>query len=230
MRHAALIFCAGLFLSGCQQMAWKPGAGSSDLKSDTAICRGQVADEAAVPDCLQRRGWVIRQRPVASDEDVAEAAAETAESSEVESASAMPVAAPIAATGVQPASVQATAGQPTPAQSTTVQSTPVQSSTARPLAEAAPVSPAAAAAAAPISTTVPAASNKSVPAKPAVVDPLAKKVRQAWWKTGAQASDLAADEADCVDKLGPAHQPDLQKRLYTRGMIDCLKAHGWSGY
>jgi len=221
MRHAALMCCAGLFLSGCQQMAWKPGAGPADLKNDTAICRGQVADEAAVPDCLKRRGWVIRQRAAPSDEDVAEAAAETGEAS---------AAAPESTTPVMAAPTSAASPPSTAVQSTAVQSPAVQSTVVLPAAEAAPTPPATAPAAAPISTTAPAASNKSVPAKPAAVDPLAKKVRQSWWKVGAVASDLAADEADCVDKLGPAHEPDLKNRLYTRGMIDCLKAHGWSGY
>jgi hypothetical protein len=211
MRHAALIVCAALFVGGCQQMAWKPGAGPADLKNDTVICRGQVADEAAVPDCLKRRGWVIRQRPAASDEEVADAAAESGESSSAESASVAPVVA-------------------APVSTPSTQSTAVQSTAVRPMPAAAPTPSAAATATAPISNTAPAARNKSVPAKPVAVDPLAKKVRQSWWKVGAVASDLAADEADCVDKLGPAHQPDLKNRLYTRGMIDCLKAHGWSGY
>lgn len=76
---------------------------------------------------------------------------------------------------------------------------------------------------------------KPVSAKPAVakdkkIDPLATTLIQAWWKTGAQAADLSADQEACVEKLGPAHRPDLQKRLYTRGLIDCLVARGWSGH
>lgn len=33
----------------------------------------------------------------------------------------------------------------------------------------------------------------------------------------------------CVEQLGPEHKPDLEKRLYTRGLIDCLKGKGWFG-
>jgi hypothetical protein len=66
--------------------------------------------------------------------------------------------------------------------------------------------------------------------KPKVIDPLTPKMIQSWWKVGAGAADLAADQAACVETLGPAHQPDLQKRLYTQGMIECLRARGWSGY
>jgi hypothetical protein len=192
MRHMVLIFCLALLLAGCQQMAWKPGAGAADLQNDTAICRAQVADEDAVPECLKRRGWVLR-RPAANDESEADSVAI--------------VAVDTATTDVSPTN--------TP---------PV-----KPPSSAATLP--ASAGTAPISNTALAPRNKSVPTKkPAAVDPLAKQGRQSWWKVGAQASDLAVDQAGCLDKLGPAHQPDPQKRLYTRGMIDCLKAQGWSGY
>jgi hypothetical protein len=189
MRHAVLVFYSALLLGGCQQMAWKPGAGASDLKSDTAICRAQVADEEAVPECLQRRGWVLRQRSKESGQEKIDGA-EAALAADADAA-------------------------PTPLTNTPSSSATLPASTG----------------AAPISNTAPQPRNKPVPSKkPVAIDPLAKQMRQSWWKAGAQAGDLAADQADCLGKLGAAHQPDSQKRLYTRGMIDCLKAQGWSGY
>jgi hypothetical protein len=100
---------------------------------------------------------------------------------------------------------------------------------ATPLPAAAPASgavQAAPAASEPRSGTAAAPRNKSVP-KP--VDPLKPVTIQAWWKMGGQAVALTADTDACVATLGPRHQPDLTKRLYTRALVDCLKGKGWYG-
>jgi hypothetical protein len=86
--------------------------------------------------------------------------------------------------------------------------------------------PAAATAAEPRSGTAVAPRNKSVP-KP--VDPLRRSNIQAWWKMGGQGDALNADMNACVEQLGPQHKPDLTKRMYTYGLIDCLKGKGWFG-
>jgi cell division septation protein DedD len=104
-----------------------------------------------------------------------------------------------------------------------ISSTPVPTSTQAPASASVPI-------AEPIASTAPPARNKPVPPKPKAADPLAPVFIQSWWKVGAQGADLTADQNACVETLGPAHQPDLQKRLYTRALIDCLKARGWSGY
>jgi hypothetical protein len=173
-----------LMLAACQQIAWKPGAGAADLERDTAGCRAQDAEQAAVQNCLKQRGWVLRQTTSsATDSDAANTEQEVAPASSVEP---------------------------------TVTSTPASTSGSAPTA-AATASP-------------PPTRNKAVPAKPKAVDPLAPILIQAWLKAGAQGADLTADRDACVETLGPAHRPDLQKRLYTRALIDCLKARGWSGH
>lgn len=155
MRHTRIIVCVALAaLSGCQQLAWKPGADAAALQRDTAACRADTATAAAVQQCLTRRGWSVRQTA--------------------------PDAAPL------------TGG-------------------------------------APLSTDTLISGHKTVPPAAGVVDPLALKTIQSWWKPGAQSADLAADQAVCADKLGAAHRPDLKNRLYTQAMIGCLIAQGWSG-
>lgn len=60
-------------------------------------------------------------------------------------------------------------------------------------------------------------------------DPLDKFKVSSWWKMGGGAGDLKNSIAACVDKLGPAHQPDMEKQIMTRGLILCLKDKGWYG-
>lgn len=86
--------------------------------------------------------------------------------------------------------------------------------------------PADTAAGEPRSTTASVPRHKPVP-KP--VDPLKPVLVQAWWKLGGQSDALTADMDSCVETLGAAHKPDLQKRLYTRALIDCMKGKGWFG-
>jgi hypothetical protein len=192
MRWASLATMT-VILGGCQQVAWKPGASSTDLDRDMASCAADHAERAAQQDCLRKRGWVVRVPKAAAD-------AEPADEETDEGMAAAPTAV-AAGAGVLP--------------STT----------------AAPATPAAGAGAAPATMAVdpgagtkPATRNKSVP-----VDPLRRSQVQAWWKMGGQGDALSADIGACVDQLGPEHKPDLQQRLYTRGLIDCLKGKGWFG-
>lgn len=60
-------------------------------------------------------------------------------------------------------------------------------------------------------------------------DPMTKFNVSSWWKQGAGAGDLNAGIDACVAKLGPAHAPEVEKKLYTRGLILCLKEQGWYG-
>jgi hypothetical protein len=188
-RLACLATMTVLF-SGCQQMAWKPGASSADLDRDTAACEADHAEQTAVQDCLRKRGWVIRI-PKPTEEELVDSPAEP---------DAVP--APVAVGAGTPAAAVAPAMPATGA--------------------AAPAIPAAE----PRSGTAVAPRNKSVP-KP--VDPMRRSEIQAWWKMGGQADALTSDMDSCVGQLGPEHKPDLQKKLYTRGLIDCLKGKGWFG-
>lgn len=83
-----------------------------------------------------------------------------------------------------------------------------------------------AAASEPTSGTPAPVRRKAVP-KP--VDPNKPILVQAWWKMGSGADALDADLNTCVETLGPTHRPDLQQRLYTRALIDCMKGKGWFG-
>lgn len=188
MRRTMRLACLAtmtIFFGGCQQVAWKPGASSADLDSDTAACEADHAETAAVQDCLRKRGWVLRVPKPSIDPDEPAADAE-----------------PPVATG---------AGTP-PAAAPALPAAGAES-TASPASE-------------PRSSAAPAPRNKSVP-KP--VDPLKRSQIQAWWKMGGQGDALTADTDGCVGQLGPEHKPDLEKRLYTRGLIDCLKGKGWFG-
>lgn len=182
MTQLACLATMTVLFSGCQQMAWKPGASSADLDRDTAACEAGQTDQPAVHDCLRKRGWVVRVPKRADEEPVDEAAVAVG-------------------AGVQPATAVAPA-MPGAGAAVTV-----------------PVEPAVG--------TVPPPRNKSVPQAPA--DPLRRINVQAWWKMGGQGDVLNADMDACVDQLGPEHRPDLQNRLYTRGLIDCLKGRGWFG-
>lgn len=200
---------AALSLSGCQQMAWKPGASASDLQRDTAACRAPNDDEIAVQNCLRQRGWVIRQAPKeAADDEAADADGSAA-------SAIAPAAGVVSAPSPEPSSRQEplVSGEP-------ISTTNVPARDKLVPASAAPVT----------ATATTAAATPAAAKKPKPIDPLKPKLVQSWWKVGAGAADLAADQAACVDTLGPAHQPDLQKRLYSHGLIDCLRGRGWSGY
>lgn len=69
----------------------------------------------------------------------------------------------------------------------------------------------------------------ATPEKKSPPDPLTKFNVSSWWKQGAGAGDLSASTDACVAKLGPAHKPEVEKKLYTRGLILCLKEQGWYG-
>lgn len=195
MTRLACLATVTVFFSGCQQMAWKPGASAADLDRDTAACEADHAEQQAVHDCLRKRGWSVRV-PKSTELEAMESADEV---------DAAPVA---TGAGVLPATAAAPA---TPA------------SGAAATAATVPAEPRAG--------TAPAPRNKSVPLSPSsrAVDPLHRSNIQAWWKMGGQGDALTADMNACVDQLGPQHKPDLEKRLYTRGLIDCLKAKGWFG-
>jgi hypothetical protein len=196
MRRTTRLACLAtmtVLFSGCQQMAWKPGASSADLDRDTAACEAEHAEQQAVHDCLRKRGWVVRV-PKRTEEEVIEAA----EESDAAPAAVAVGAGVIPATAVAPATPSAGAA--------TAVTLPAEPGTG----------------------TAAVVRNKSVP--PAkVVDPLRRSNVQAWWKMGGQSDALTGDMDACVAQLGPEHKPDLEQRLYTRGLIDCLKGKGWFG-
>lgn len=61
----------------------------------------------------------------------------------------------------------------------------------------------------------------------APINPLQRQSVQTWWKAGAHAADFQIDAERCLTQLGEQHTPDYAKRLYTRGMVSCLREHGW---
>lgn len=56
----ATLFICCLF-SACQQVAWKAGGTSDDLKRDEQACRAQIAtaDDEALKQCLRTNGWTV---------------------------------------------------------------------------------------------------------------------------------------------------------------------------
>ena len=71
-----------------------------------------------------------------------------------------------------------------------------------------------------------AQSTTSVKRKPDMLDTF--KV-SSWWKIGSGADSLKSDTAECVAKLGEAHQPNNQTQTASRGLLLCMKEKGWSG-
>lgn len=74
-----------------------------------------------------------------------------------------------------------------------------------------------------------AAPRKDEAGKAIPPNPMDKLNVSSWWKMGGGAEDLKAATNACLAKLGPAHTPEIEKKLYTRGLVLCLKDHGWSG-
>jgi hypothetical protein len=196
MTRLACLATVTIVFSGCQQMAWKPGASPADLDRDTVACEAGNAEQQAVHDCLRKRGWVVRVPKRGEEGPVEDAEAAVAIGAGVPPATAAAPAMPGIGAAAAAVSAPAEPGPPEPGMG-----------------------------------TAPAPRNKSVPQassfKPA--DPLRLSNVQAWWKMGGQSDALNADMDACVGQLGPEHRPDLQNRLYTRGLIDCLKGKGWFG-
>ena len=71
-----------------------------------------------------------------------------------------------------------------------------------------------------------AQSTTSVKRKPDMLDTF--KV-SSWWKIGSGADSLKSDTAECVAKLGEAHQPNNHTQIASRGLLLCMKEKGWSG-
>jgi len=58
-------------------------------------------------------------------------------------------------------------------------------------------------------------------------DPMDVFVINSWWKAGQGPQALQADSAACVAELGQAHQPDASYQKATRGLLRCMRKHGW---
>lgn len=89
--------------------------------------------------------------------------------------------------------------------------------------------PAGAAAAPQGAAMAKAPASTGAPEKKSPPDPMTKFNVSSWWKMGGGAGDLKASTDACVAKLGPAHAPEIEKKLYSRGLILCLKEQGWYG-
>lgn len=79
--------------------------------------------------------------------------------------------------------------------------------------------------------TRPSAGSAAAPARTAAVskDPLARLRIAMWSKMGAGATELIADQTQCLSALGEAHAPDTSAGTVTRGLYDCLRKQGWTG-
>jgi hypothetical protein len=79
--------------------------------------------------------------------------------------------------------------------------------------------------------TGPSAGSAAVHARTAAVptDPLARLRIAMWSKMGAGATELIADQTQCLSALGEAHTPDTSAGTVTRGLYDCLRKQGWTG-
>jgi hypothetical protein len=70
-----------------------------------------------------------------------------------------------------------------------------------------------------------ASGTTSPPSPPA--SPLDVYTVSSWWKVGAGREALESDTADCVSRLGAAHQPNHQTQQVTRGLVICMHEKGW---
>lgn len=79
------------------------------------------------------------------------------------------------------------------------------------------------------SATAPASKTPAnQPAPPPVAsNPLDIYRVNSWWKAGGSPAALEADTAQCVRMLGEAHRPDRTSGNSTRGLLHCMRGHGW---
>lgn len=80
--------------------------------------------------------------------------------------------------------------------------------------------------AAPAAAASPGPGQKT-PTTPALADPLEKFKVDAWWKFGGTDGDFKASLKDCTTQLDTAHTPPPGNREMTRGLLACLRGHGW---
>lgn len=52
-------------------------------------------------------------------------------------------------------------------------------------------------------------------------------VINSWWKMGAGAEALKADQTACEKKLGGAYMPDYRTRTFKRAFVACMHESGW---
>jgi hypothetical protein len=69
-RSLLVLFPFILFVSACQQIAWKAGATAEDLKRDEHTCRAQTpASDADIRQCLHNKGWTIANTGASLNDD-----------------------------------------------------------------------------------------------------------------------------------------------------------------
>jgi hypothetical protein len=107
IRMAAALAMTGLALSGCGEVAFKPGGSSEGFAAARQACHQQTTDDAAYRACLDKAGWSVADFGSTEPEPAADAAPSGASSPQTATgragSAATVSAAPVSATPETPA-------------------------------------------------------------------------------------------------------------------------------
>ncbi|MDI1309354.1 MAG: hypothetical protein PSV17_07960 [Methylotenera sp.] len=62
-----------------------------------------------------------------------------------------------------------------------------------------------------------------------LTDPMDMFQISSWWKLGGSPDNLKSSIQECVNSLGEAHEPGIQSKKVTRGLLLCMQKKDWHG-
>lgn len=194
-------------MAGCGEFTYKRGASIRDLEQTKQACK--YASEASIDQCLEKNGWYVQKL---DDVDLFA----TASVSDNRSS--------------QPMLVDVKNEQPNINEKTENKSE--ISNTIANKEDTSVVS----------KKLEPSKNSDQVINKPPVVaqakpkqevknsaDPYQTYKISSWWKMGSSDAMLRKHLAECSEKLGESHAPDIAKQTYTRALVVCMHEKGWKG-
>jgi len=69
----------------------------------------------------------------------------------------------------------------------------------------------------------------SSPEKKKPADPMDTFKISSWWKLGGSPDNLKSSIQECVQSLGNAHEPNVESKKVTRGLLLCMQKKDWHG-
>lgn len=69
----------------------------------------------------------------------------------------------------------------------------------------------------------------SAPQERKPADPTDTFKISSWWKLGGSPDNLKSSTQECVTSLGEAHEPNVQSKKVTRGLLLCMQKKDWHG-
>ncbi|MDI1298465.1 hypothetical protein [Methylotenera sp.] len=71
--------------------------------------------------------------------------------------------------------------------------------------------------------------ENSVPQESKPADPMDTFKISSWWKLGGSPDNLKSSIQECVKSVGEAHEPNVQSKKVTRGLLLCMQKKDWHG-